>query len=828
MLEVLESRLLLSRAWYVAVGGNDQDPGTLAKPFATIQHAANLAGAGDTVFIRGGTYHEKVTPARSGAAGAPITFTHYNNEQVIISGADRLTGWSKYSGSIYRAPMYFDSGDGNNEVFVDGQMMNEARWPNTGTDLLHPKLATITSISTTSPPDGGLLSSTATAMLTTASLPGINWAGATIHVGSGQNWVVQTGGVLSSSGNSLNFAFQHRTSYEIPQAGNQFYLTGSFKALDAAREWYRDPTTGLLYLWDAAGDSPAAHDVEAKHRLYAFELSNRSYITLSGIQIFAATIDTSAASTHLLLTGLTARYVSQQMDNVDPWDRHNWTSHSGILLNGSNNTLQNSTIAFSSGNGVWVGGSSNTVKNCTIHDVDYSGGDEAGITITGSNQQIISNTIYNTGRDGILASAATGGKIDYNTIHDIGLLTTDLGGIYTHGNAADGTEIAFNTIYNVRTGGFGGVGVYLDNGSFGYVVHDNLISNVNNVVKINPHGYGNTVYNNAVTYGSQVATPSFSAKTFSSSAAKLTLFASLGGYRSEAFAINSAGTVAGYSSTGPTSPAAIFSASSTTSIGTLGGNANAYSINRFGQIVGASVVVGGVRRAFLYSGGQMRDLGTLGGDLYSWATGINSSGQIVGVSYGTSAAGHAFIYSGGAMHALGTLGGSMSQAMGINDSGTVVGDSTVAGDRNAHAFAHSNGHMQDLGTLGGSSSYARAINSSGTIVGQSLVSGNSRFHAFAYSAGHMRDLGVLSGFASSVATGVNDNGDIVGICTTADGFTTHAFLYRNGKMIDLNTLVPANAGWKLNTAEAINNAGQIVGAATDANRNQRAFMLKVV
>ena len=92
-----------------------------------------------------------------------------------------------------------------------------------------------------------------------------------------------------------------------------------------------------------------------------------------------------------------------------------------------------------------MGGTNNTVQGNTIHDVDWSGGDDAGITLTGHNQQVLKNTIYNTGRDGILTSAATGGKIDHNTIHDIGTLTTDLGAIYTHGNVAPLTRKVAST-----------------------------------------------------------------------------------------------------------------------------------------------------------------------------------------------------------------------------------------------------------------------------------------------------------------------------------------------------------------------------------------------
>ena len=114
-----------------------------------------MAQAGDTVLICGGTYHETVTPANSGSIGAPITYEPYNGQHVVVDGADPITGWSLESGStnIYEATMNwsFDSngvngnGDGDqNQVFVDGQMMTYARWPNTSLDVSHPTFASAT------------------------------------------------------------------------------------------------------------------------------------------------------------------------------------------------------------------------------------------------------------------------------------------------------------------------------------------------------------------------------------------------------------------------------------------------------------------------------------------------------------------------------------------------------------------------------------------------------------------------------------------------------------------------------------------------------------
>ena len=43
--------------WFVAPDGSDANPGTMKKPLATVMAAQALAGNGDTVYLRGGTYY---------------------------------------------------------------------------------------------------------------------------------------------------------------------------------------------------------------------------------------------------------------------------------------------------------------------------------------------------------------------------------------------------------------------------------------------------------------------------------------------------------------------------------------------------------------------------------------------------------------------------------------------------------------------------------------------------------------------------------------------------------------------------------------------------
>ncbi|MCP4195704.1 MAG: DUF1565 domain-containing protein [Proteobacteria bacterium] len=72
--------------YYVAPDGNDSNPGTKARPWRTIQKAAATMVAGDTVYIRAGTYEEQVIPQNSGNADNHITYAAYSDETVTIDG----------------------------------------------------------------------------------------------------------------------------------------------------------------------------------------------------------------------------------------------------------------------------------------------------------------------------------------------------------------------------------------------------------------------------------------------------------------------------------------------------------------------------------------------------------------------------------------------------------------------------------------------------------------------------------------------------------------------------------------------------------------------
>ncbi len=74
--------------WYVSTTGNDSDNGSEATPFATIQKATEVAGPGDQVYIKAGTYTNKVEVTISGEANNWVTYDAYPGDelQVILDG----------------------------------------------------------------------------------------------------------------------------------------------------------------------------------------------------------------------------------------------------------------------------------------------------------------------------------------------------------------------------------------------------------------------------------------------------------------------------------------------------------------------------------------------------------------------------------------------------------------------------------------------------------------------------------------------------------------------------------------------------------------------
>jgi probable HAF family extracellular repeat protein len=223
----------------------------------------------------------------------------------------------------------------------------------------------------------------------------------------------------------------------------------------------------------------------------------------------------------------------------------------------------------------------------------------------------------------------------------------------------------------------------------------------------------------------------------------MTEIPTLGGSESRASQINASGQVVGQARVAVTNynHAYLYENGQIFDLGTLGGSTSwANSINASGQIVGGSYLPDGRWRAYRYSDGVMVGLPTLGAEETSSSVSfhINDAGQIVGWSEIADQGNclgfhfmHGFVYSNGQMIDVGTLGGSCSIANDINEQGQAVGQADTANSQ--HAFIYGTGKMQDLNDLipagsGWELNVAAGINDSGQIVGYGKISGQT--HAF--------------------------------------------------------------------------------------------------
>ena len=87
-----------------AARGDDANAGTEAAPWKTLAFALRRLKPGDTLYLRGGTYYEKISPSRSGTAEAPITIASFPGELAIVDGGLReflenpAASWEPFAG----------------------------------------------------------------------------------------------------------------------------------------------------------------------------------------------------------------------------------------------------------------------------------------------------------------------------------------------------------------------------------------------------------------------------------------------------------------------------------------------------------------------------------------------------------------------------------------------------------------------------------------------------------------------------------------------------------------------------------------------------------
>lgn len=238
----------------------------------------------------------------------------------------------------------------------------------------------------------------------------------------------------------------------------------------------------------------------------------------------------------------------------------------------------------------------------------------------------------------------------------------------------------------------------------------------------------------------------------------------------------------------------------------------AFAINDAGSVAGWANSANSVQ-AFVWSNSRgMENLGEILQARSSRAYAINNGGQVAGSYVNAKGETRAFVWNRqSGVTSLSPLDGDVfAAALAIDQTGNAVGESSGAPGKRAVMWDRS-GKAKELAPVAGfTESNALAINGNGTIVG--YVARGESVHAVAWRGDAAIDLGTLPGGTYSQAFGVNNRETVVGAAGSPLG--TRAFVWTEATgMEDLNTKINVPHIF-LAGASAINERGQIVAYGT--------------
>ncbi|QNN22526.1 right-handed parallel beta-helix repeat-containing protein [Planctomycetales bacterium ZRK34] len=470
--------------YYVsATHGDDVDhDGSFGRPFRTISTAAEHMQPGERCLIRGGVYRETVTPAAD-----HLYFGPYKNERVVITGCDVVEGpWQAERDAIMAAPVESRT----MQVFVDGERMDLARYPNrpAGSQMLSYDAWDKTVTSTPDPKQKTV------GQVEFADMPPAEadaWVGGYYLGRNGPNpFTAACGRIIGSADNRITITdlpFWWRRSVNANSAVGEGvgYIINHRRALDAPREWHW--ADGVLRLIPPTGADIKQGRVEARTRLWGVDLTGREGIVVERIELQAASVKL-ADSIDCRVTGCMIRYPA-------PWTSYDYPQGSdyggvddgscGVFVSGSGNHIADCLIAHSWGSGVRLEGNDNTLENCIVEDINWLGRRMHPVQCFGQNNHVLGNTIRRCGQAGIdggnrlcgVEKVGFGLDIQYNLVTDVGMLNTDCGFFYINNQGPTppvNTTVAYNVCVRTHSTRHA-FGIYFDNGSCGGVIHHNTV-----------------------------------------------------------------------------------------------------------------------------------------------------------------------------------------------------------------------------------------------------------------------------------------------------------------------------------------------------------------
>jgi uncharacterized protein YjdB len=526
-------------AFYVAVDGSDSNPGTIDAPFRTLEKARDavrelksstgLPPGGVTVYLRGGTYRRSASfqleQQDSGAEDRPITYKAYPGESVRLSGGLPLEkGWfepvtdpavlQRIISADARAKVlqvdlrghgitdygvlsrhgYYKANDVSQlppmELYVEGEGMTLARWPNRGTvqmgDIIDPG-------PTRRDPDlqdrGGTFAYTYDRPQYWTQADDI-WLDGIF--GYSWEWSYNKIASIDTVNKTITLRYGEMSGLFKNWYPDFHFAQNLLEEIDMPGEYYIDRTQGILYFMPTAAFEAESPDITVT----MLKTPMINAVDVSHVTFEDLTLEYGRDSAVVVMGGENVRIKhceirnftngGVQINTQSRWLYNDFATATGVghgILNSHIHHIGGTAVTLNGGDRTTLAPGNNYVENSHLHDFAYyHKAYNPAVILTGVGNRLSHSEIHDAPHPGILIFG-NDHLVEYNNIYDVCKMFSDLGAIYMNAGETPqqrGTVIRRNYFHNIGESKAGVEGVYPDNFTMGLTIDENIFYRMGN------------------------------------------------------------------------------------------------------------------------------------------------------------------------------------------------------------------------------------------------------------------------------------------------------------------------------------------------------------